>query len=201
MPERILPHGEHDHGFDGALQDGQRQGELSGFAAHLDGLVPVRPEKQNGHKKEGYIFPGPPGSPATVPVRCPVGVQEGGGDVALQLDDGEPQGGDGQHLGAVYRAVPLELAGGGHAELVREVAPLVVVLAVLVFVKCQGVCAVLVLVDPEFALLAQLEVAAAGTRFGQEFPPVGAVGRQQGGLREEFNTFGLPRPTIKCVHC
>lgn len=43
-----------------------------------------------------------------------------------------------------------------------EVPSLVMVLAVLVFVKCQSVCAVLVVVDAEFALLAKLEEAAAG---------------------------------------
>lgn len=46
-------------------------------------------------------------------MRGPVWVQEGGGDIGLQLDDGEPQGGDGQHLGSVDGAVPLEIPGGG----------------------------------------------------------------------------------------
>lgn len=54
----------------------------------------------------------------------------------------------------MHGAVPLELAGGCHAELVREVASLVVVFAMLVLVKCQSICAVLVVVDAEFALLA-----------------------------------------------
>lgn len=45
------------------------------------------------------------------------------------------------------------------------------VLAVLVFVKCHGVCAVLVLVDAEFALLAKLEEAVAGASLqAQVFP-------------------------------
>jgi len=63
-----------------------------------------------------------------LPVRGPVGVHEGGGHVVLQLDDGEPQRGDGQHLGAVDGAVPLEVPRGRHAELVGQVAPLVVIL-------------------------------------------------------------------------
>lgn len=49
-------------------------------------------------------------------------------DVVLQLDDGESQGGNGQKLGAVDGAVPLELPCWCHAELVGEVPPLVVVL-------------------------------------------------------------------------
>lgn len=81
-------------------------------------------------------------------------MEEGGGDVVLQLDDGEPQRGHGQRLGAMHRAIPLEVAGGRHAELVRQVTPLVVVLAVLVLVEGQRVAAVLVLVDPVLALLA-----------------------------------------------
>lgn len=79
------------------------------------------------------------------------------GDVGLQLDDGEAQGGDGQASRTVDRAVPFELRGGGQAELVGEVAFLVVVLPVLMFVEGQDVGAVLVLVDPVFTLLAQLE--------------------------------------------
>ena len=55
-------------------------------------------------------------------------MHEGGGDVVLQLDDGEPQRGDGQHLGAVDGTVPLEVPRRRHAELVGQVAPLVVIL-------------------------------------------------------------------------
>lgn len=61
----------------------------------------------------------------------------------------------------MHGAVPLELARGRHAELVGEVPSLVVVLTVLMFVKRQCVCAVLVVVDTEFALLPKLEEAAA----------------------------------------
>ena len=88
---------------------------------------------------------------------CPVGVHEGPRDIGLQLDDGEAQGGCRQRPGAMDGAVPLELRGRGQAELVRQVAPLVVVLAVLVLVEGQDVGAVLVMVHPVFALLTQLE--------------------------------------------
>lgn len=56
------------------------------------------------------------------------------GDIGLQLDDGETQGGDSQAPGAIDGAVPLELRCRGQAELVGEVASLVVVLAVLMLV-------------------------------------------------------------------
>lgn len=79
------------------------------------------------------------------------------GDVGLQLDDGEPQRGDGQAPRPVDGAVPFELGRGGEAELVGEVSSLVVVLAVLMFVQGQDVGAELVVVDPVFTLLAQLE--------------------------------------------
>lgn len=78
-------------------------------------------------------------------------------DTGLQLDDSETQGGDGEVPRTVDGAVPLELRGGGQAELVGEVASLVVVLAVLVFVESQDVGAVLVVVDPVLTLLAQFE--------------------------------------------
>lgn len=78
-------------------------------------------------------------------------------DIGLQLDDGETQGGDSQAPWTVDRAVPFELCRGGQAELVGEVAPLVVVLSVLVLVKGQDVGAVLVVVDPVFTLLTQFE--------------------------------------------
>lgn len=55
-------------------------------------------------------------------------MHEGRGHVVLQLDDGEPQRGHRHGLGAVDGAVPLELSCSCHAELVGEVAPLVVVL-------------------------------------------------------------------------
>lgn len=69
-----------------------------------------------------------------IPVRGPVRVHEGGRNVVLQLDDGQPQRGDGENLGAVHRAVPFELARLTHAELVGQVPPLVMVLTVLVLV-------------------------------------------------------------------
>lgn len=84
-------------------------------------------------------------------------MHEGPGHVGLQLDDGEAQRGDRQAARAVDGAVPLELGRRGQAELVREVPPLVVVLAVLVLVERQHVGAELVVVDPVLALLAQLE--------------------------------------------
>lgn len=77
--------------------------------------------------------------------------------VGFQLDDGEPNGGDGQTPRPVDRAVPFELWGGGQAELVGEVALLVVILPVLMFVERQDVGAELVLVDPVLALLTQFE--------------------------------------------
>jgi hypothetical protein len=69
-----------------------------------------------------------PPPPAGPPVRCPVGVHERGGHVVLQLDDGEAQRGDGQHLRAVDGAVPLEIPRWSHAELMGQVTPLVMVL-------------------------------------------------------------------------
>ena len=94
---------------------------------------------------------------ACVPVRGPVGVHEGPGHTALQLDDGEPQRGHRQHAGAVDGAVPAEVCGGGEAELVAEVAALVVVLTVLVLVQRQHVGAELVVVHAVLPLLAQAE--------------------------------------------
>lgn len=79
------------------------------------------------------------------------------GDIGLQLDDGETQRGDGEAARTVDGTVPLEFGGGRQAELVGEVAPLVMVLTVLVFVESQDVGAVLVVVDPVFTLLAQFE--------------------------------------------
>lgn len=55
------------------------------------------------------------------------------------------------------RAVPFELRGSGQAELVGEVASLVVVLTVLMLVEGQDVGAVLVVVDSVFTLLTQFE--------------------------------------------
>lgn len=88
-------------------------------------------------------------------------MQERCRDIVLQLDDGKSQRGYGKHFRAVHRAVPLELAGRCHAEFVREMPSLVMVLAVLVLIKCQSICAVLVVVNTEFALLAKLKVAGA----------------------------------------
>lgn len=50
------------------------------------------------------------------------------GNIVLQLDDGEPQRGDGENLRTVNRSVPLKLSCRCHAELVREMPSLVVVL-------------------------------------------------------------------------
>lgn len=69
-----------------------------------------------------------------VPVRRPVRMHKWSRDIGLQLDDGETQGGDSQAPRTVDGAVPFELRRGGQAELVGEVAPLVVVLPVLMFV-------------------------------------------------------------------
>lgn len=90
-------------------------------------------------------------------MRCPVRVHKRSRDVGFQLDDGETQGGDRQTPRPVDGAVPLELGRSGQAELVGEVAPLVVVLPVLVLVEGQDVGAVLVVVDPVFTLLTQFE--------------------------------------------
>lgn len=90
-------------------------------------------------------------------MRGPVGVHEGSRHAALQLDDGEAQGADGDAAAAVDGAAPLEVGGRGQAELVRQVPLLVVVLAVLVLVEGQQVGAVLVHVRPVFTLLAQFE--------------------------------------------
>lgn len=92
-----------------------------------------------------------------VPVRSPVGVHKGSWHVGLQLDNGETQGGDSEAPRPVDGAVPFELRRGGQAELVGQVAPLVVVLAVLMLVQGQDVGAVLVVVHPVFTLLAQFE--------------------------------------------
>lgn len=79
------------------------------------------------------------------------------GHIGFQLDDGETQGGDSQVPRTVDRAVPFELRRRGQAELVGQVASLVVVLAVLMFVEGKDVGAVLVVVDPVFTLLTQFE--------------------------------------------
>ena len=84
-------------------------------------------------------------------------MHEGSGHAALQLDDGEAQRGHGEAAGPEDGSVPLELGGHGEAELVRQVAPLVVVLAVLVLVQSQDVGAELVVVHAVLPLLTQLE--------------------------------------------
>lgn len=90
-------------------------------------------------------------------MRCPVRVHKWCRDIGLQLDDGETQGGDSQAPRPIDGAVPLELRGGSQAELVGEVASLVMVLTVLVFVEGQDIGAVLVVVDPVLTLLTQFE--------------------------------------------
>ena len=128
-------------------------------------------------------------------------MHEGPGDVALQLDDGETQGGDGQRPRAVDGAVPLELGGRGQAELVRQVAPLVVVLAVLVLVEGQHVGAVLVMVHPVFTLLAQLEQIVQG-RLGRRVSLDGtgaggfAIGSRGRGLEERGIRDGITVITV-----
>lgn len=118
-------------------------------------------------------------------MRGPVGMQEGSRDVVLQLNNREPQGRHSQRFGAVHRAVPLKLASGGHAELVGEVPALVMVLAMLVLVKGQGVCAVLVVIDTELALLTELEEPTVRAALSSQVLPEGAVGHQRRSLREE----------------
>lgn len=78
-------------------------------------------------------------------------------DIGLQLDDGETQGGDSEASRPIDGTAPLELGRGCQAELVGEVASLVVVLAVLMLVQSQNIGAVLVVVDPVFTFLAQFE--------------------------------------------
>ena len=87
-----------------------------------------------------------------LPVHGPARVQEHRGDVALQLGDAQAQRGHRQRAVTVQRAVPLELAQRRQAELVREVAPTVSVLVMLVLVQGQRVARVLVLVQLVIAL-------------------------------------------------
>ena len=84
-------------------------------------------------------------------------MHEWSGNIGLQLDDGEAQSGDSETSWSIDWAIPLELWGSGQAELVGEVASLVMVLTVLMLVQCQDIGAVLVLVGPVFTLLAQFE--------------------------------------------
>lgn len=86
-------------------------------------------------------------------------MHERSGHTGFQLCDGETQGGDSQAPRPVDGAVPFELGCCGQAELMGQVAPLVVVLSVLMFVEGQDVGTVLVQVDPVLPLLAQLEQA------------------------------------------
>lgn len=46
MAQWVLPDREHCHRFDGTLQNGQRQRELSGLTAHLNCFDPIGPAKQ-----------------------------------------------------------------------------------------------------------------------------------------------------------
>lgn len=55
-------------------------------------------------------------------------------DIGLQLDDSETQCCNSDASGPVDGSIPLELGRCSQAELVREVAPLVMVLAVLMLV-------------------------------------------------------------------
>lgn len=49
-------------------------------------------------------------------------------NIVLQLDDGEPYCRDGDKLGTVDGSIPLEFSRWGHAELVGEMPPFVVIL-------------------------------------------------------------------------
>lgn len=79
--------------------------------------------------------------------------------IVFQLYDGETQGGDSQAPRSIDGAVPFELGRRCQAELVGQVASLVVILPVLMLVEGQDIGAVLVVVDPVFALLTQFEQA------------------------------------------
>lgn len=94
-----------------------------------------------------------------LPVWRPVRMHKRSRYICFQLDDGESEGGDRQAPWAIDWAVPFKLGGGGQAELVRQVSSLVMVLAVLMFVECQDIGAVLVVVNSVLSLLAQFEQA------------------------------------------
>lgn len=53
MAQGVLPEGQHRHGFDGTLQNGQSQRKLSGFTAHLNCFDPIGPTKQ----VKNHFFP------------------------------------------------------------------------------------------------------------------------------------------------
>ena len=77
-------------------------------------------------------------------VQLPVWMQEGRCDRALQLRQAQAQRRHRHDLVAVDCAVPLELTEVGEGELVREVASLVTLLVVLVFVEGERLGGVLV---------------------------------------------------------
>lgn len=87
-------------------------------------------------------------------------------NIALQLDNGEAQSADSKTSWSIDWAVPLELWCCGQAELVREVASLVMVFTVLMLVQRQDIDAILVLVAPIFTFLAQFE------QIGEIYPQV-----------------------------
>lgn len=49
-------------------------------------------------------------------------------NIVLELNDGEPQRGDSQNLGAMNGTVPLKFSSRCHAELMGEMPPFIVVL-------------------------------------------------------------------------
>ena len=81
-----------------------------------------------------------------------MGVEEGAGDIVLQLSDGHHQGVSDQGLPPHQGPIPLELTQLGQAELVGEVAPLVPLLVMLVFVEGQRITGVLILICLEVVL-------------------------------------------------
>lgn len=80
-------------------------------------------------------------------------MEEGRGNVVLQLDNTCPQGGHDQLVGAENRPAPFKLTQGGQTELVGEEASFVTLLVVLVLIQGQVIAGILVLIGLEIISL------------------------------------------------
>ena len=79
-------------------------------------------------------------------VKSPVRMQQRSRNVAFELQDAGSEGSQDLHLGAKGCTIPRELAGGRQTELVRQMTTFVSLIGMLVFVECQRIGAIQVLI-------------------------------------------------------
>jgi len=111
-----------NNGLDGRFEHGKSCSEFRRLTARIDELHP------------------------SGTVKCPVRMQQRCWNDTFKLKDVGSQRGEDEGLCAERCATPCELARRRQTELVREMAPLVALVGVLVLVECQWISAVQVLV-------------------------------------------------------